>query len=374
MRKDVNGRIVDIDNIEMFIGAMDGIVLDEKASSDVDIDIEDIDKFKDVIKKYSIVYKSMPYPLYGIQDDIKYVVIGEFIKACSDIEYNMWVDKGLYVEIDGKAIRFINRTWGVIKGYIIRKDNIQIDKYKDSIGYKEFKWFLDNILDVEDNTNFYERFMGDFIEACDNKPDIIQRELNDILNIYEVPNRVILKENVIKDLDKDVEYLLDIYSNGVRRTGEYEYKFSFNSDDLDSSPKYAKAYKVDCYEKANSSKCRNGEDKIKEVDILGLNKLFKKLDIIRQSEESNIFKTFRGVVIDRHIIFQIENRVFISKLYRESGIDEIGSDMEIYACESGILYLVNTKDIGKGIRRESIYSFSIKDYTKKLCRVQYSNN
>ena len=85
MKKLVNSKVIDIDNIELFEMAAEGMVLQSQTVSntsdgiDQDMNSPAIQRY---IKLYDIFFKSMPYPLYAIESDIKYATLANFIKSC----------------------------------------------------------------------------------------------------------------------------------------------------------------------------------------------------------------------------------------------------------------------------------------------------
>ena len=120
MKKLVNGKVINIDNIELFELAAEGLALQNTAVSITADGIEgniNSPLVRRYIKQYDIFFKSMPYPLYAIEADIKYATLGNFIKAFSKEKIDMWVDKGLHIKLDketGMTLRIVNNTWSII--------------------------------------------------------------------------------------------------------------------------------------------------------------------------------------------------------------------------------------------------------------------
>ena len=84
MKKRVNGRTVDIKNIEIFEKAAGSLAINRTATSNTS-DTSGIDSksMGEIVKLYTAFYKSLPYPLYAIDEDIKYewMRIPHFISA-----------------------------------------------------------------------------------------------------------------------------------------------------------------------------------------------------------------------------------------------------------------------------------------------------
>ena len=73
MKKLVNGKVIDVDNIELFELAAEGLALQNTATSNTSDGLDGtIDSLlvRKYIKQYDAFFKSMPYPLYAIEDDI----------------------------------------------------------------------------------------------------------------------------------------------------------------------------------------------------------------------------------------------------------------------------------------------------------------
>ena len=104
MKKLVNGKVVDIGNIELFEMAAEGVALRNVAISNTDIGVPegiDTELMNKLIGQYDVFYKAMPYPLYAVEHDIKYATLANFIKMCNRQEITMWVDGGLFILLLG---------------------------------------------------------------------------------------------------------------------------------------------------------------------------------------------------------------------------------------------------------------------------------
>ena len=117
MKKRVNGRTVDIKNIEIFEKAAGSLAINRTATSNTS-DTSGIDSknMGEIVKLYTAFYKSLPYPLYAIDEDIKYSTIATFIKKRLVTPPKMWISNGLYVILDEEskiAVNFVNLTWGI---------------------------------------------------------------------------------------------------------------------------------------------------------------------------------------------------------------------------------------------------------------------
>ena len=213
MKKLVNGKVIDVDNIELFELAAEGLALQNTATSNTSDGLDGtIDSLlvRKYIKQYDAFFKSMPYPLYAIEDDIKYATLGNFIKSLAKEKVTMWVDRGLFIRVDGSTgmcIRIVNNTWGITYSQE-KTDNTSLEIYKNKVGYKEYSWLLKKIINKETTANFYKEFMPAFVEACNNQPMILKWELENILTFGSVPCKTEFKQNKIINLQTDEFHII----------------------------------------------------------------------------------------------------------------------------------------------------------------------
>ena len=82
MKKLVNGRIVDIKNIDIFEKAAEGTAINRTLPNIIPNDTLnlDFDIIEIYINAYKKFYASLPFPLYGVDTDLKYCAAGLFIK------------------------------------------------------------------------------------------------------------------------------------------------------------------------------------------------------------------------------------------------------------------------------------------------------
>lgn len=401
MKKWVNGRYVDINNIELFNKALDDKHINSKVYNTIDADIESIKDINleimdEVIKTYKIIYNALPYPLYDIECDMKYIAIAEYIKKClKDKIYDIWVDGGLYVKISDKkdiALKFIRKTWAIVNIDKSKDSNLDILKYKGKIGYEEFKWVID-IIKNGSKEGFYNKFMSEFVQACNNDKEIIKRELNNIMSFKSLPDKINLKSNIIINLDDNVEIVLDIYYKGIKETGEKEYILSL-SDDIVLGDKYEKVYRFNYYikeyEDGNPKKLvsvkelqskldnRKGLEEIpvsvqafKNMNLSGIYDLFNMLCAIRINDKTDNFREFKGVIKDNYLIYQISDRLFYSKAYKADTLEEIDRGVEFYSYSGGNIYYIKRSKLTGGIIKEYIYYYNIKSGVRDICDVRY---
>lgn len=379
MRKLVNGKVVDIKNLELFELAAEGLALQNTAVSVTSEGLDaNIDSFiiKRYIKQYDTFFKSMPYPLYAIEADIKYATLANFIKALSKEVVDMWIDKGLFIQLDANTkmcLKIVNNTWSITYSDK-RKDNTNMEIYKDKIGYKEYKWILAKILNKENTANFYTEFMPDFVKACNGQPMLLKWELENILTFGIVPNRTELKQNKIIDVQYDREYTLDIYCTGTVDSNEIIQSWSMvNKKGLGTGLKHSKikTYGFDSYSKTQYENSTSS-GKLEKCKLAGLQSLFLNLCAIKNANDLSDFPVFEGIISNNNLVFTINKRLFVTKSNKITEVKEIVHGVEIYCVENNKVYFTKSKKISDKIKRDTLYSYSIKDGNIRICKIIFS--
>ena len=377
MKKLVNGKVIDVDNIELFELAAEGLALSSTTSSNTadglqgDINSELV---KGYIKQYDAFFKYMPYPLYAVERDIKYATLGNFIKFISKKPVEMWVNNGLYIRVDretGLTLKIVNNTWSVVYTKAVETDNTSMDLYRNQVGYKEYSWVLQRVLNKEGTADFYNRFMGDFVRACNGETMVLKWELENVLTFSTVPKQIGLKENKIINLGADEEYSLDIYCNGVTDTGGEIAKWVLGPNGPISSVSQKKqiwTYGFDAYSKTISL---GVSERMTKCNINGLHNLFMKLCGIKNAHNSQTFPIFKGMMYESALAFTINKTLFVTKSNRLAEPKEVANGVEIYSFDSGKVYFVKSKKINEAISKEVIYSYNIKDDTVRLCKIYF---
>lgn len=382
MKKKVNGQTVDIDNIELFEKAAEGLAVNRTTISNVVDSVgTDFKAIEEYVNTYNSFYKSLPYPLYALDLDLKYAAIGCYIKSKIDKEIKVWVDNGLYICIDedkGIALNFVNSTWGIVKVESIREDNTSLDIYKNVHGYEEIQWALDKISKGQSTSGYYKKFMEAFIKACNNQPMVLKWELGSILEFGGIPERCNFKTNKIIDLDSHNEYILDIFISGLRESKEKQHVWSLVDDDEVEPvmrPKYIKLYGFDVYEKistADEDKIVPNEDKMTRCELYGATSLFNTLVGMRNASENDYFDDYTAFINEGNLVYVINNRVFVAKAYKYVEAKEVARGVELYAYDRGIVYFLKTRQVGRGVKKETIYSYSLRDGNLRLCKIQFT--
>ena len=377
----VNGKIVDIKNIDIFEKAAEGVAIGRTLSNiihseNLNIDFPEVENYIEIYKKF---HNSLPFPLYGVDSDIKYCSAGLYIKKELGTKARMWLNNGLFIILDEEqklALGFVNNSWGLVRPDEIKDDNLNIQNFKGEVGFEDFVWVTASLFKGETTAKYYDTFMPKFVEACGNQPVVMKWELGNILQFGNVPDRIELVPNKVIDLNNKSEYTMDIFTAGTRPTRDKQQVWSFGESDVQSSmrQKHVRVYGYDLYSKIASSEDFNikvGEDKLKPAELFGINSLFCALCSAKTTSESSVFPDYIGFIADGNFIFSIENRLFISKsdIYTEA--KEVARGVDIYSYKRGVVYIVKSKAVATGIKKEVIYSYSLLDGNLRLCKIQF---
>lgn len=381
MKKKVNGQTVEIGNIEVFEKAAEGMALNRTTISTVTDTLGvDFSIIEEYLSLYNSFYKSLPFPLYALDTDLKYATIGSYIKKQAHTEPKMWVNNGLYICIDeekGIALNFINSTWGLVKVESIKEDNTDLREYKNECGFEDLIWSLAKILKKQSLSTYYKEFMGDFIKACNNQPMVLKWELSNILDFGRIPGRYNFKPNRIIDLETGTEYIMDIYLAGVRESKEKQHVWNLfdSSSEPVIKPKHIKVYSFDVYEKKPDTELNTkpNEDKLQKCELFGAMSIFNTLYAIKSASEDNSFDEYKAFISGDDLIYTVNNRIFIAKAKKFVEPKEVARGVELYAYDRNMIYFIKTKNLGKGIKKETIYSYSLKDGKLRLCKIQFVN-
>ena len=180
MKKQVNGKVVDVKNIELFESAAEGMAVNRTISNNLTPEGLDIDytMTDEVVKIYKKFYDNLPFPLYGIDNDIKYCAAGLYIKKyATNFEKVIHVSNGLWVlpkPFKGYGVHFVNNSWAIELVENPKLDNCNIRNFESYKGYEEFVWILASLFNDSPTNKYYERFMPKFLEACNNQPMILK--------------------------------------------------------------------------------------------------------------------------------------------------------------------------------------------------------
>lgn len=385
MKKVVNGKVVDIRNIELFEKAQESLAIKKTTISVTSDKIgKDVDSSKvgNYIYLYNMFYKSMAYPLYAIEDDIKYATLGNFIKHIVGNEIKMWVDNGLYIVLDVDSmsvIHIVNDTWSIRNVDSIRKDNTDMSNFVDNIGYAEYTWLLRKVKSKDKDINFYKEFMGDFLSACNNNNMVISWELENMLTFASIPNQIDIEDNTILDISRNKKYTLDIYEDGSINTGEKVKSWALNGQGIRSSceSKRIKKYSYDLYEKVYNSDTETVSKNKKCLKDFGdttyssVNQMFNLLCGIKNARRAIRFEKFRGYKIDNTLIFEVCGNIYLD-MCNGTEPTRIATQSELYSIKKNVVYFSRKTKVTESVNKVSIYLYNIKDEKVRLCKILFT--
>lgn len=369
MRKLINGKVVNIDNIELFEMAKAGLARGAVTVSSTEA-LPDENSYSDsiakVIKMYNVFYKSMPYPLYAIEHDIKYATLGCFLKHTeSGSNQMMFLDNGLYVVTDVQsmtAIHIVNNSWSVEHIDAIKRDNVDIENYKEHPAYKEYSWMLQKVLKMDNRDNYYSRFMPEFIRACNNDPMIIRWELQNMLNFNRVPDELSIADNTLIKIDSNEEFTMDIYASGhiQCRNGNTRWDttgIGIQTHGYDNIVKYD----YTLYKKTA------GNSKMQKASAEWAANLFGALYKIKCIRYTDKFPMYRGVVLGNTVVIELYGSVYAID---KNGSKEIANNASIYSAHSSDAYIKRATD-EDGVTKVAIYKYSVSEKRTKICSIDY---
>lgn len=373
MKKLINGKVTEIRKIELFEMALAGLALGAKAVSNTentmnrDTDNEAVSK---IIKLYNSFYTSMPYPLYAIEDDIKYSALGTFIKHTeSGSNQIMFIDKGLYIVIDLRnmlAIHIVNNSWSIESIDSIKKDNVNIDNYKDNIAYEEYNWVLNTVLNLDKHANYYEKFMPEFVKACNGDAVIMRWELQNMMNFCSIPDKIRLVDNEILDVDSEKTYSLSIYKSGSVNNANTNTRWTIGSQIKQEEYRDTSArYDYSLY-------LLNGDkgQRVKKCNTEWAASLFSTLYRIKSICNSSEFGKYTAVICCGTIVYEIYGVIYAGN---RNGNSEIANNSEIYAVHGNDVYFRRITKCDS-IYRIGIYKYNIADRKVSTCSIMYSSN
>ena len=381
MKKLVNGKIVDIVNIEIFEKAAEGIASNRTVSNHTSIKLMENEAkiVNEWIELYQKFYSLLPYPLYAADIDTKYITASVFIKKLSINNPHCWVDSGLYIsnsKLNNKAVYFVNNTWAVVDIKEVPSESNIVD-YKTCIGFHEFIWALASIL-KDNNTNaYYKEFMPKFLDACNNQLVLVKWELSNILSFGSIAEELVLPDDKIVDLDNNKEYTIDIYVSGMTESKKkiQSIKLGVNSISnvcYNSKPVYTQVYGYDLYCKPDLKSVRKANSgKVIKIELFGITSLFHSLVSIKNVAATEDFPHYRGFVSGGELVYEINNRIFIAKSNKYVEPKEIARGVKIYSYDMGMVYLIKQEHLESGVYKDTIYSYSLVDGNLRLCKIRF---
>lgn len=380
MKKKVNGHVVDIWNMDTIEKGFEGLAMARRVSSGTtDKLVEDSEEFINKwIEAYDEVYKSLPFPLYAVEEDIKYAMIGTYIQDAIKEPLKMWVSHGLVISIDGtRAVKFAGATWAVVSIDGVCENNTNIELYRNSIGYKEYEWALSMLLDDKDLKGYYARFMPGFVKACNDEPIVLKWELSNLLNFGSVPQKIDISWGRLVNIQSQSEYMLDIFASGIRETGASKtvVDLTKGKPSISTVRQTGTEYNFEVLEKKhNENNDLLNPESIKKVQtgkMDGMAAVFQTIVGLASLRQDGSKPEYRGVIDGNTAIYEVDGTVYKCNVAKYQKAERIGAGLSIYTYGSGYVYLSASKQLPSGVTKKSIYAYRVSDGAILLCRVAY---
>lgn len=382
MRKKVNGSVVDIKNIDLFKLAYEGKLLNKKASSKVKDTIENKSELvKDLVNTYSNILDSLVFPLNMVETSIKYTMIAIVLKERIKEKHGeipMQVDTSICIEVeDGRILRLLAGTWSIesTPGNYRITTNINLEFFRGQIGYDEYKWACDKLLESEEaNTkDFYDVFMSDFIKACKGQDIVLKWELSRILDFGSVPSAAYITPNRITDEENNIQYYLDVYCTGKKETNDSVLSFTRDKSGLPTmatEKRKIKVYNFEVYAKSLENIDNKTEKMQGSCD--GMGSIFDVLLSEGIEDERLTDITYTGIVADDILLFEVNKEIYMSTFKSYERPKRLMSNVNIYALDAGRVYVKRKKKLYSGVYEETIYSYELDSGKARLCKISFS--
>ena len=376
MKKRVNGKVVDIRNIELFKLGYEGQLLNKRSISKIEDTIENKGILvKTAVTKYREYLGKLVFPLNMVEEPIKYTMLGMLLQK--DLENQIiCISDGIIIKLDDAVqLHMVAGTWAIEALTIKAKRpfDLSLEIYNSEVGYKEFKWAYAQLVNNKTTEDFYQEFMPDFVRACNNKKMIMQWELSRLLDFGTIPKKQEFGVNKITDFEGSKEYSIDVYCAGKREVSNNIYTLMNKGGKtiLDITKEKKDVYNFDIYEKSIS----NVNNKTKKVDgPEGLTGVFDAILLNGLSDDGLREYSYTGFIKDGYILFEVNKNIYVADLYKYTGVKKLISNVELYSIENNRLYVNKRKKLLSGICEETLYSYDLVDNKVRLCRINFVNN
>lgn len=379
MKKKVNGQVVDV-NISIFEKAFEGLAMGRIAINTLDDRLYYNSELANrCIDTYNTIYRALPFPLYAIETDIRYVTMAIYIQdKIDDIVLDMWVDEGLYIMIESnKALKFIGNTWAIMQTEK-KEQSINLDDYRDEIAYEDFEWSLEQLMEGKGLNGYYKQFMPGFVRACKGNAMVMKWELSRILEFGSVPDKIAFIDNRIISMNVHAEYFLDIFSAGKRGTGKKMAVIRVYPDlrtEIKNERQFERVFDFHAYEKRRIEEVDDllddGIEKLKKSNLEGFAALFERLVGTGGTRDNIDCVRYTGAIKGDNLIFELGGSVFICKADKYKTATEIARDAKLYSIDNDFVYIRKKSVCESGIVKSVIYSYNIYDGSTRMCRISF---
>lgn len=384
MKKLVNGKVIDIKNLDIFENGFEGMAMNRLVVSNINNELAgEPDVVRVCVEEYNRMYRSLPFPLYAVESNVRYAAMATYImdRAFTLIGtgIDMWVDKAIFVPLaDERALKIVGNTWGIVQNYDAKKytqltdeqiASTNIETYKDENGYEEFKWCLTQIMNGKSMTEFYRKFVRGFEEACLGEGMVMKWELGRMLDFGHLPEREETEINTIKNTLTGKIYQIDVFWTGkMRKTTSGEHIMVLDLTTKNSpyliKDKEEKEYNYDIYEITNGL----ARKKLKAEKLAFSGLLFA---IVKKGKDADRVErvSYTGLTDGEVMAFDIEGSTYVGNVGAE--LIEIGNGVELWNIENSKIYMKKSLKKASGVMRICYYAYDIKTQKLKLCKIEY---
>lgn len=386
MKKVVNGKVIHIEDTEVFESAERSLLRDRKCYNLVEHGLEyriteNLEEAYEFIELYDNIYNSLPYPLYALDTPIKYVTIGALMYSVSEHIQSFEKENSLVVIFGNgiEAIQFINNSYRFVE---IDYEDSQREFIKNIDSYKEMKYFkyfdfvysalTSSDTDRQNNvcTDFYREWFSDILKVCDEDSDIAA-ELSKILKVRDVPVKHNFKTNCVKDIGTGEEYYIDFISEGIHTTKLEDTTTCINL----VTGNVRSTHETDDTEIWNMNVMYKKDKKspmIKAETIrAGINTLGMFMCSLKESSGSSEFSDYKAIIVDCILLVEIDGEIYYTYINKLRPMTPVTDRARIYSVDGSNVY-IQTYDQSEGIVKErSTYVFNVRKRELELCRISY---
>lgn len=378
MKKLINGTVVEIpqDVIELFERASEGNITKKKLLNRIDIALEEnVGHMGDIIEAYYRSYAMLPYPLYAVEDEIKYATIAANMQRIIKdklgflLEVEVLNNKLRVHSEEGYCLDIASENWAISEDNDRELDAkaITLGKYKGETLYRFFAWCDSELGKKKTTSGFYAYAVPGLLSACGNKPIIVKWEMAKLLQFAELPEPLKLKDRHIINIETGTDFIMDCFWAGEIDNSKVE-----NIMVVDCRPGATGGYKTETRSKKKytfdvyENNKENGRIRLKSSKST-FEPIFKAITY-RDIDSIDTVK-YKGIINDGFVAVQVEDRIYTGKLGDE--LSETGIGVELIGMRNKRAYIRKAVKKNNGAVREAIYIYDIEKDVLKVCDIHY---
>lgn len=325
-------------------------------------------KIERYVRTYHVINKQIPFPLSETDLNVRYAMVAECIRNKLHDEIKMWVDNALYIKVGDKmALRLVGDQWDMVSVHKDIKDNTNLERYTSDIGYEDYCWVGDRIKNGEATDVYRKKFMGALYKLCNEDDNIFREELLKSNIFTKIPGVNSIDSKILKDINDDAEYTLDIYKESVKETDKKMWVCDITGDDavIHEENTCKDIYNFDGYVKEHGNP-------IRKIKADGLVSVFVNAVSERNiSENDNGDFEFRGIVNGNRILYQCNDTLYTCRKDRyEKGV-EVLCGINILGYWSKYMLCERREIKENGVCKTFIYAVDSESLKVGLCEIRY---